>query len=83
VYQPIASLLAVQPPLATTFNIASSPSHLLTLADGFTPAAGTFPDDVRDRSGVSRVRGAHWDASIQPTSRALTLRPLLAPRART
>jgi len=65
VYQPIASLLAVQPPLATTFDIASSPSHLLTLADGFTPAAGalltTFAVDPD-----FRVASAHtWDASVQ------------------
>jgi trimeric autotransporter adhesin len=65
VYQPIASLLAVQPPLATTFNIASSASHPLTLADGFTPADDatltTFAVDPD-----FRVATAHtWDASIQ------------------
>jgi len=65
VYQPIASLLAVQPPLATTFNIASSPSHLLTLADGFMPAAGTFLTTFAIDPDF-RVSAAHtWDASIQ------------------
>jgi len=65
VYQPIASLLAVQPPLATAFDIASSASHPLTLADGFAPAAGalltTFAIDPD-----FRVSSAHtWDASVQ------------------
>jgi hypothetical protein len=65
VYQPIATLLAVQPPFATTFNTATSPAHPLTLADGFTPAAGqgstTFAVDPD-----FRVSSAHtWDASVQ------------------
>jgi hypothetical protein len=65
VYQSIASLLAVQPPLATTFDIANSVSHPLTLADGFTPAEGalltTFAVDPD-----FRVASAHtWDASFQ------------------
>ncbi|HTM03356.1 MAG TPA: hypothetical protein VL173_07640, partial [Vicinamibacterales bacterium] len=65
VYQPIASLLAIQPPLSTTFNIASTPDVPLTLANGFVPAgagaAGTFAVDP-----AFRVPTAHtWDASIQ------------------
>ena len=65
VYQPIASLLAIQPPLSTTFNIASTPVAPLTLANGFEPvgagASATFAVDP-----AFRVPTAHtWDASIQ------------------
>ena len=65
VYQPIASLLASQPPFSTTFNIATDPSRPLTLAHGFDASAGasfnTFAIDPH-----FRVSSAHnWDASIQ------------------
>lgn len=65
VYQSIASLLAVQPPFSTTFNIATDPSNPLTLANGFVPVAGntlnTFAIDPN-----FRVSSAHnWNASVQ------------------
>ena len=64
VYQSIATLLSAQPPLSTTFNVASDQSNPLTLADGFRAAGttvGTFAVDPR-----FRVSSAHtWDASVQ------------------
>ena len=64
VYQPIATLLAAQPPFSTTFNVASSPSQLLTLANGFAPAGGTFNTFAIDPN--LRVSSAHtWQLSVQ------------------
>jgi len=65
VYLPIASLLAVQPPFSTTFNIVSTPANPLTLANGFTPGGdavfATFAIDPD-----FRVSSAHnWDVSVQ------------------
>jgi hypothetical protein len=64
VYQSIATLLAAQPPFSTAFNIASSPSHPLTLADGFTPAGATF--NTFAINPEFRVASAHtWQVSVQ------------------
>ena len=64
VYQSIATLLAEQPPLSTTFNIATSPSRPLTLADGFPAAGATFNTFAVDPD--FRVASAHtWQVSVQ------------------
>ena len=64
VYQTIATLLAAQPPFSTTFNVASSPSHPLTLANGFAPAGGAFNTFAVDPE--LRVSSAHtWQLSVQ------------------
>jgi hypothetical protein len=64
VYQSIASLLAEQPPLSTTFNIATSPSRPLTLANGFPAAGATFNTFAVDPD--FRVASAHtWQVSVQ------------------
>jgi hypothetical protein len=41
VYQPIALLLAQQPPLSTTVSVETSAAHPLTLANGFEASGGT------------------------------------------
>ena len=41
VYQPIALLLAQQPPLSKTLSVETSAANPLTLANGFTAAPGT------------------------------------------
>ena len=64
VYQPIATLLAAQPPFSTTFNVASGASSPLTLADGFAPAGGSFSTIAIDPE--LRVSSAHtWQLSLQ------------------
>jgi hypothetical protein len=64
VYQSIVSLLATQPPLSTAFNIATTPSNPLTLANGFvTTAGGTFNTFAVDPD--FRVSSSHtWEASL-------------------
>jgi hypothetical protein len=64
VYQSIATLLAQQPPLSRTFNVATSASHPLTLANGFTTAAAslnTFAVDPNFRVGFAQ----NWQTSLQ------------------
>jgi outer membrane receptor protein involved in Fe transport len=70
VYQSIATALAQQPPLSTTFNVASSPDAPLTLADGFLavdqslahPAVlNTFAADPNFKVGFAQ----NWQASLQ------------------
>jgi hypothetical protein len=70
VYQPIASLLAAQPPFSTTFNVATNPLSPLTLAHGFDrPAAASFNTFAIDPN--FRVASSHtWEASIQRDLRA-------------
>ncbi|HVG55199.1 MAG TPA: TonB-dependent receptor, partial [Vicinamibacterales bacterium] len=64
VYQSIATLLAAQPPFSTTFNVASSTSQVLTLANGFIPAGGSFNTFAIDPE--FRVASAHtWQVSVQ------------------
>jgi hypothetical protein len=66
VYQPITTFLAQQPPLSKTFTISNSAANPLTLANGFTPAAGstpgnTFAVDPELRVGASQ----NWQALVQ------------------
>jgi hypothetical protein len=67
VYPSIATLLAGQPPFATTFNVTSNPDDPLTLADGFTPHGATF--DTLSTFAIDpefRVASAHtWQVSVQ------------------
>ena len=44
VYQPIALLIAQQPPLSTTASLESTPANPLTLANGFIVAPGVTPN---------------------------------------
>ena len=44
VYQPIAMLLAQQPPLSKTLSVESTAANPLTLASGFTAAPGSTPN---------------------------------------
>jgi hypothetical protein len=65
VYQSIATLLAQQPPLSTTFNVETSAAAPLTLAQGFAPVGGTarntFAVDPNFRVGTAQ----NWQASAQ------------------
>ncbi len=66
VYQSIATLLAQQPPLSTTFNIASTPENPLTLANGFLisgPATtlNTFAVDPEFKVSTAQ----NWQVSVQ------------------
>jgi hypothetical protein len=66
VYEPIALLLAQQPPLSTTQSVENSADHKLTLANGFGPAlAGdalnTFAVDPGLRAGYAH----NWQVLVQ------------------
>ncbi|PWT82979.1 MAG: TonB-dependent receptor [Blastocatellia bacterium] len=64
IYQPIATLLAQQPPLSKTFSVQNDAAHPLTLADGFSasPAIGnTFAVDPNLRVGYAQ----NWQISAQ------------------
>jgi hypothetical protein len=69
VYQSIATVLAQQPPLSNTFNVATSLVNPLTLATGFlvpvvSPGLGvsnTFAVDPNFRVGFAQ----NWQASLQ------------------
>ena len=65
VYQSIANVLAQQPPLSTSFSVATSASNPLTLANGFSAvsanALNTFAVDPDFRVGFAQ----NWQASIQ------------------
>ena len=65
VYQSIATLLAQQPPLSTTFNIASTPANRLTLADAFlaggSRSLNTFAVDPEFKVSTAQ----NWQVSIQ------------------
>jgi trimeric autotransporter adhesin len=66
VYQPIANLLAQQPPLSRTFSVANDPANPVTLANAFTAvsplnAISTFAVDPDLRVGVAQ----NWQASVQ------------------
>ena len=75
VYQPIALLLAQQPPLSKTLSVETSAAHPLTLADGFTGVPGTtlntFAVDPDFRVGYAH----NWQILAQrdlPASLTLT-----------
>jgi hypothetical protein len=69
VYQAIASQLAQQPPLSTSFSIGNSPLHPLTLADGLlvgqmlgaASTLNTFAVDPDLRVSYAQ----NWQASLQ------------------
>jgi hypothetical protein len=65
VYQSIMTLLAQQPPLSTTFSVANSQAHPLTLANGFVAIPGgttnTFAVDPDFRVGYAH----NWQISMQ------------------
>lgn len=64
IYQSVATLLATQPPFATTFNVASSPVQPLTLANGFVLVNGTSHTFAIDPD--FRAASAHtWQVSVQ------------------
>ena len=66
VYQPIATLLAQQPPLSRTFSVENSASNPVTLANAFLQAApqnalNTYAVDPDLRVGAAQ----NWNASVQ------------------
>lgn len=65
VYQQLANLMAQQPPLSRAFNVETSASNPLTLANGFTTvptsASNTFAIDPTFRPGFAQ----NWQASVQ------------------
>jgi hypothetical protein len=65
VYQPLANLMATQPPIARTFSVETSAANPLTLASGFAvvpvTALNTFAVDPNFRVGFSE----NWQASVQ------------------
>src|SRR5499427_5761579 len=75
VYQPIAILLAQQPPLSTAFSVESTAEHVLTLANGFVGVGGeasnTFAVDPDFRVGYAH----NWQVLVQrdlPASLTMT-----------
>ncbi|HJZ71889.1 MAG TPA: hypothetical protein VKE51_09115, partial [Vicinamibacterales bacterium] len=75
VYQPIALLLAQQPPLSTAFSVESTAAHPLTLANGFVGVGGeasnTFAVDPDFRVGYAH----NWQVLVQrdlPASLTMT-----------
>jgi trimeric autotransporter adhesin len=72
VYQPIAILLAQQPPLSKAFSIETSPEHPLTMADGFVGVgSNTFAVDPDFRIGYAH----NWQVLVQrdlPASLTMT-----------
>jgi carboxypeptidase family protein len=75
VYQPIASLLAQQPPLSKTVSTETSAANVLTLANGFTEPPGemlnTFAVDPDLRVGFAQ----NWQVLAQrdlPASLTIT-----------
>ena len=63
-YQPLALLLAQQPPYSRTFSVQNDPVSPLTLANPFpasVPSATTFSVDPGFRPGYAH----NWQASIQ------------------
>jgi hypothetical protein len=75
VYQPIASLLAQQPPLSKTLSVEASAANPLTLANGFTAAPNTTLNTFAVDPGF-RVGYAHnWQVLAQrdlPASLTIT-----------
>ncbi|HMB81182.1 MAG TPA: hypothetical protein VKI43_13985, partial [Vicinamibacterales bacterium] len=65
VYQPIALLLAQQPPLSKTLSVETTPAHPLTLANGFVAVpdatANTFAVDPDFRVGYAH----NWQVLAQ------------------
>ncbi len=65
IYQPIALLLAQQPPLSTTSSVATTAERPLTLADGFVTVSSstlnTFAVDLGFRASFAE----NWTASAQ------------------
>ena len=60
VYQPIASLLAQQPPLSKTFSVENSAANPLTLANGFTrrrPPRSTPSPSIPTSASATRTTG--------------------------
>src|SRR5262249_59181739 len=75
VYQPIAILIAQQPPLSTAFSVESTSEHRLTLANGFVGVGGdasnTFAVDPDFRVGYAH----NWQVLVQrdlPASLTMT-----------
>jgi hypothetical protein len=63
-YQPLALLLAQQPPFSRTFSVQNGPLTPLTLATPFpssVPSASTFTVDPGLRTGASHT----WQVSVQ------------------
>ena len=66
VYQSIATLLAQQPPLSTSFNIPSTPENPLTLANGFLAAnAATALNTFAVDPGFKVSTAQNWQVSLQ------------------
>jgi hypothetical protein len=66
VYQPIALLMAQQPPLSTTATVATSAANPLTLANGFLTAASGDPLNTFAVDPAFRVGYAHnWQLLVQ------------------
>ena len=63
-YESLATLLAQQPPLATTLSLERGPSRPLTLADGLVAVPGgfrtTFAVDPEFRAGIAQT----WQVSM-------------------
>jgi hypothetical protein len=74
VYEPIAILMAQQPPLSKTLSVENSPAHPITLANGFA-AAGVTPNTFAADPDF-RVGYAHnWQVLVQrdlPASLTMT-----------
>ena len=75
VYQPLAMLLAQQPPLSKAFSVETTPEHPLTMKDGLVgvggPASNTFAVDPDFRVGYAH----NWQVLVQrdlPASLTMT-----------
>ena len=75
VYEPIALLMAQQPPLSKTLSVQSSPSNPLTLANGFPASSGTTPNTFAVDPDFRVGYAQNWQVLVQrdlPASLTMT-----------
>jgi hypothetical protein len=65
VYQSITTLLAQQPPLSTSFNVANSASTPLSLANGFVPPTTTTPNTFAVDPDFNVSASHTWQVAVQ------------------
>jgi hypothetical protein len=65
VYQSITTLLAQQPPLSTSFNVANTASTPLSLANGFIPPTTTTPNTFAVDPDFNVSASHTWQVAVQ------------------
>ncbi len=75
VYEPIALLMAQQPPLSKTLSVQSSAANALTLANGFLASPGTTPNTFAVDPDFRVGYAQNWQVLVQrdlPASLTMT-----------